>query len=569
MNNPDNEAIIFDTTLRDGAQALEKQITSNEGVCIVKALEDAGVDVAELPMVNSNANRRMIHEICKATSNIQLAAFVRDGVEQDIIDAAGVLDEPIRQGRVRIAMLTPTAECLREAKEVSKEEAVKRMTSGIKNAVKEFIFRNQPPDIQIYFEGASEVKDLSFMDELTRIALQTVKQEVPEKYYSGIKMTLDYPDTHGTAGRDFTRWDEYGDLHRRYSKLSQDLAGGLNLRHVVTAAHCHNDSNEAVNNSLRAYLAGARQIDGTVLGVGERSGNTDLIKLVYKLVESDRKDLLTVLPVKLRSLAETVGPVFGVDYERHPIVGDETGSTAAGVHGNKILESVDSYVKKDPSRYGAPNFLFKVGPAMGKSVTCGLLREMGVFFPVSVCETIYHNYLQSIEEGYDENYKGVDGRERFIERFIYRNPEVIRQAERENGKLIHLGKFDPKSSPPAEKGGKRKTHLDFSYIINGVEKKGSGVSTGGSLDIVQKVITNELGLHLTLTEWLPYNISRESDSEVVVKVTMRCNQTGQERTGFSIEGDTKIASVQAMLHAISSFPEALKYLSETAQNEPT
>ena len=278
------------------------------------------------------------------------------------------------------------------------------------------------------------------------------------------------------------------------------------------------------------------------------------------MMRTNREKLITVLPEELTNLAKVASPIFEVNHFRHPIVGSETGSTSAGIHAHKIRRNLESYVKKDPSKVGAPNFMFKVGPAMGKSGVGGVLEEMGVYLPESAYETIYRNYMESLDKGEDENYRGVSGRKRFIEKFIYESPETVRQAEIENGRLIHLGDFDPKSRAPKKPGQKRMTHLNFSYWLNGEEKTGSGSSEGGSLPIVKRAVTEAIGLSLKLGKWITYNTSESSDSEVVAKVTMICKETGIERTGFSIDGDEKIASVQAMLHAISSFPKSLALL---------
>ncbi|MBN2306713.1 hypothetical protein JXD20_01900 [Candidatus Peregrinibacteria bacterium] len=555
--NPEQENVIFfDTTLRDGAQAAEKQIKTDEAVKIAVALEEAGVNVAEMPMATSGPNRDMIRQIFKTTKQIELAAFVRDGVEKDIVEAVGTLDEAIHQGRARMSMLTPTAECLREAKGVSKEEAMRRMTSGIENSIKEFTKRGQAPKLHIYFEGASQVKDLGFMDELTQAAIRRANELTPPEYRTNLELTLDYPDTHGTAGSNLDDPNEHEKLHRHYSQLVSGMAAEFAYRRLITAAHCHDDNGLAVENTIQAYRAGARQLGVTVLGVGERSGNADIIHVVQRFQTSGKINEITVNPEHMRHLAEVTAPVFGIDFSQHRVVGNETGSTAAGIHADKINADPDSYIKKNPADFGAPAYIYKVGPAMGRSGVAGVLGEMGVHLPLSICSRIYEDYLKSIERGEDADYAGKEGRLNFIRTFVYRNPEVVRRAEIENGKLIYLRDFDPKSRVPEEKGGKRRTHLDFTYAINGEEKSGSGDSTGGSLPIVEETLEKELGLNLKLTHWETYNTDEGADSEVVAMVTMRCMATNTERTGYSVDGDEKVASVQAMLHAISSFPQA-------------
>lgn len=316
---------FFDTTLRDGEQCPGASMNLREKMEVARQLEKLGVDVIEagFPCI-SDGDFEAVHTIASEITKCKIAGLARC-VAGDIEAAARAVAPAGDRGRIH--MFLATSPLHREFKlKKSKEEILHMAAEGVALA-KTFVH-----DVEFSAEDA------------TRTELDYLAQVVEHVITAGATV-VNIPDTVG-----FTTPDEY------FHIIDYLMKNVPNVNQAIIAVHCHNDLGLAVANSLAAIRAGARQVEGTINGIGERAGNVALEEVAMALVT--RKDQFgdVSLDLNLSEIVKTsriVARMSGMQVQRSKaIVGENAFAHSSGIHQHGILNKRETYEIIDPQMIG-------------------------------------------------------------------------------------------------------------------------------------------------------------------------------------------------------------------------
>ncbi|PSQ68271.1 MAG: 2-isopropylmalate synthase [Bacteroidetes bacterium QH_2_67_10] len=370
----DDRITIFDTTLRDGEQAPGASMTVDEKVELAVQLARLGVDVIEAGFpISSPAQREAVRRIVDEVEGPTLCALART-TEADVLAAGEALAEA-EKGRIHT--FVPTSDVHLEAKFDDerygialdeKREAVLRMT---RRAVEQA--RSHTGDVEFSAEDAGRT-DPDFLTEVVQTAVEAGAT------------TINIPDTTG-----YCTPNEYG-------MLFETVQAGLDEPEAVTfSTHCHDDLGLALANSLAGVQAGARQIECTINGIGERAGNAALEEVAMALrVRSDHFGLHTGIETPL--LSETsrmvsVSSGFPVQPNK-AIVGKNAFSHEAGIHQHGVLEERATYEIMRAEDVGQDAEQIRLGRHSGKAGLFSRLEKLGIDVPEAHHEMLYQRFLE-------------------------------------------------------------------------------------------------------------------------------------------------------------------------------
>lgn len=340
--------LIFDTSLRDGEQSPGCSMNTQEKLRLAHKLEALGVDIIEagFPMA-STGDFDAVNRIAKEVRGTRIAALARC-VKQDISiawDAISCAERP----RIHTFLATSDIHLGFKLK-ISRSDAIKQARECVAYA------RSLCPDVEFSPEDATR-SDVNFLCEILEMVV------------AAGATTLNIPDTVG-----YTTPDEFGNLIRT---IRQRVKG---IENVVISVHCHNDLGLAVANSLAAVNAGARQVECTINGIGERAGNAALEELVmavfvrnelYPFATNVRRELLYSAS---KLLSELVG--FAVQPNK-AIVGTNAFAHEAGIHQHGVLSNPLCYEIMTPESVGVPTERLVLGKHSGRHALLYKFRELG------------------------------------------------------------------------------------------------------------------------------------------------------------------------------------------------
>ena len=344
----DNVVQIFDTTLRDGEQSPGASMTVEQKVVIARQLEKLGVDVIEAGFAaSSDGDFESVRRVAQEVSRPRVVSLAR-AQEGDINRALKAVEGAKKPG---IHTFIATSDIhLKHKLRMTREEVVEA-------AVKAVSYAKQFTD---YVEFSAEDASRSDPEFLLQIFREVIR--------AGAK-TVNVPDTTGYAIP-----SEFGAL---IANLIERTAGG---DRVIWSAHCHNDLGLAVANSLAAVHNGARQIECTINGIGERAGNTSLEEVVMAL--RTRKNYLN-LDTNIRSeqlfpssrlLSQVTGIAIPIN---KPIVGDNAFAHEAGIHQDGVLKHKQTYEIMTPESIGIPGNKLVMGKHSGRHAFDERLKHLG------------------------------------------------------------------------------------------------------------------------------------------------------------------------------------------------
>lgn len=368
---------ILDTTLRDGEQSPGATMTQGEKLRVAKALEELGVDIIEAGFpaaspAESDAVKAIGQNVRKAT----VAALARS-VPGDIEAAAAALDEALLP---RIHTFIGTSPLHRERKlRLSRPAVLERISQSVARASR------LVDDVEFSAEDAMRT-ELDFLLEVVRVALR-----------AGAR-TINIPDTVGAACP--------SDVARVVTTLHEQIP---ELSEATLSVHCHDDLGLAVANSLAGVEHGARQVECTVNGIGERAGNAALEEIVMALdyLPSLRAFHTGVNTERLVATSRLVSAVTGI---RPPpnkaIVGANAFAHEAGIHQDGLLKERKTYEILDPSRVGASSTQLVLGKHSGRAALRAHYEEMGFELSSEELDRAYKLFVllaESKKEVHDED----------------------------------------------------------------------------------------------------------------------------------------------------------------------
>jgi 2-isopropylmalate synthase len=355
--------IIFDTTLRDGEQSPGASMNLAEKLEIAHALSDLGVDIIEAGFpIASPGDFEAVQAIARHVRGPVICGLARCNPED--IDRAWEAVQDAARPRIHVFLATSAIH--REFKlQMAREEIVERAVEGVRRA------KSYCDDVEFSPEDASRT-ELDFLAEVVERAIE-----------SGAT-TINIPDTVGYAVP-----SQYAETFRY---LRQNVAG---IDGVILSAHCHNDLGLAVSNSLAAVLEGARQIECTINGLGERAGNCALEEVVMAV--KTRQDYYrlhtTINTCRLCPTSRLVSHVTGLTVQRNKaIVGQNAFAHEAGIHQDGLLKERTTYEIMNPQEVGLVQTELVLGKHSGRHALRQRVRQLG-----------YHlddNQLQRVFEGF-------------------------------------------------------------------------------------------------------------------------------------------------------------------------
>ncbi len=354
---------IFDTTLRDGEQSPGASMNLEEKLLVAAALRDLGVDVIEggFPIA-SPGDFEAVREIARQVEGPVIAGLARCN-EKDIDRAWEALKEA---PRARIHVFLATSAIHREFKlQMAKEEIVHRAVEGVQRA------REYCENVEFSPEDAART-ELDFLS------------EVVEKVIDVGATTVNIPDTVGYA------------MPEQFSTLIRHLKQHVsNIDKAVISVHCHNDLGLAVANSLAAVKEGARQVECTVNGIGERAGNCSLEELVMAIrTRHDYFPVTTDVNTKrLYPTSRLVSQVSGMHVQRNKaIVGQNAFAHEAGIHQHGVIQNRLTYEIMKPEDVGFSKSNLVLGKHSGRHALRERLVEMGYHLDDAQLKAVFESF---------------------------------------------------------------------------------------------------------------------------------------------------------------------------------
>lgn len=354
---------IFDTTLRDGEQVPGCKLNKEEKLVIARQLEQLGVDVIEAGFpISSPGDFDAVRAIARQTKEATVCGLSR-AVEEDIKVAAEALREA-RYPRLHTGIGTSESHVKYKLRS-TQEQVLERAVQAVKLA-KSFV-----EDVEFYAEDAGRT-DNEF---LARVCSAAVKAGAT---------VLNIPDTTG-----YCLPQEYG---AKIKYLYENVAG---IEHVRLSTHCHNDLGLATANSISGAINGARQIECTINGVGERAGNTALEEVVMIMKQHPYLGLHTSINTKL--LSETsalVSHMMRMPVQPNKaIVGANAFSHSSGIHQDGVIKNRSTYEIIDPKEVGVDSSSIVLTARSGRAALAYRLQKLGYTLEKEMLDIAYTSFL--------------------------------------------------------------------------------------------------------------------------------------------------------------------------------
>ena len=352
---------IFDTTLRDGEQSPGCSMTVPEKLRMAEKLAALGVDIMEAGFpIASEGDFEAVRAVSREYPWVQVAALAR-ACPLDVQRAAAAL-EPARRPRIHTFIATSDIHLkykLRKSREQVLEEAVRAVE----------LARTYVDDVEFSAEDASRTEP-DYLEQVSRAVVE-----------AGAR-TVNLPDTVG-----FSVPDEFGALIGRIARALGDDA--------IVSVHCHDDLGLAVANSIAAVQNGARQIECTINGIGERAGNCSLEEVVVAMkVRNDRLPFHTgirteeIYPAsQMLSSIITFGP-----QPNKAIVGENAFAHEAGIHQDGYLKERTTYEIMDPREVGVPESKLVLGKHSGRHALKKRCEDLGYTLSKDDLDVVYHRF---------------------------------------------------------------------------------------------------------------------------------------------------------------------------------
>ncbi len=360
----DQPVYIFDTTLRDGEQVPGCKLNTKEKLNLALKLEALGVDIIEAGFpISSPGDFESVTEISKAMRNVSVCGLSR-AVQKDIEVAAEALKYAKRP---RIHTGIGTSDFHIKAKfNATRDEILQRAIQAVKWA------KNFVDDVEFYAEDAGRTDN----EYLARVVEAVIKAGAT---------VVNIPDTTG-----YCLPQQYGD------KIAYLVNNVPNIDKAVISCHCHNDLGLATANSIAGVIAGARQIECTINGLGERAGNTSLEEVVMVLKQHKHLGLYTNIQTKmLNPLSREVSDTMRVPVQLNKaIVGANAFSHSSGIHQDGFLKDSLTYEIINPEEVGAEGSKIVLTARSGRSALAHRFQKIGYEFTRNDIDVLYESFLQ-------------------------------------------------------------------------------------------------------------------------------------------------------------------------------
>jgi 2-isopropylmalate synthase len=358
-----NQVQIFDTTLRDGEQVPGCKLDTKSKLILAERIDILGADIIEAGFpISSPGDFKSVVEISKIVKNASVCALSRAN-EKDIDVAAESLKDAKKP---RIHTGIGTSEIHIKHKFNSNKESIIELAKKSVSHAKKYVY-----DVEFYAEDAGRTDN----DFLAKVCEEVIK--------SGATV-LNIPDTTG-----YCLPEEYGDKIRF---LINNVNG---IENVTISCHCHNDLGLATANSIYGVINGARQIECTINGIGERAGNTSLEEVVMILKQHSDLGLYTNINSKLlNDTSQKVSDLMGMPVQPNKaIVGSNAFAHSSGIHQDGVIKKRETYEIIDPHDVGIDKSSIVLTARSGRAALAFRMKEFGVNLSKKELDKVYNEFL--------------------------------------------------------------------------------------------------------------------------------------------------------------------------------
>ncbi|MFH1577681.1 MAG: 2-isopropylmalate synthase [Candidatus Omnitrophota bacterium] len=493
--------IIFDTTLRDGEQAPGASLNQREKLEVAEALTHLGVDIIEAGFpISSKGDFQSVNAVAKVIKGPVVCGLAR-AIKNDI-DTAYQAIKPCRRRRIHVFLATSKIHMQYKLRK-AEDEILRLATQAVKYA------RKRCPDIEFSPEDASRTERVFLF-------------KVVEAVIKAGATTVNIPDTVGYAEP-----EEFGSLIKA---IKENVP---NINKAVISVHCHNDLGLAVANSLEAVKNGARQVECTINGIGERAGNASLEEIVMAL--NTRKDIFGSLKTNIAkkqiyNASRLVSKLTGFAIAPNKaIVGRNAFRHEAGIHQDGILKKRTTYEIIRPEDVGFTPVSLVLGKHSGRHAFIQRLNQLGFHLKDKELERAFSAFKELADKK----------KEIFQDDLIAIVENQIRKQTKPLWKLfgfrVHSGTG---IAPQAE------------VTLQHKGKKYKAVSTGdGPVDACFKAIDKITRIHVRLLDYRLEAITRGKDAQGTVNLSLTFK--GKNFSGRSSSTDIIEASILAYIDALN------------------
>ncbi len=355
---------IFDTTLRDGEQVPGCKLETKKKIEIAERLDELGVDIIEAGFpISSPGDYKSVEEISKVVKNSSVCGLSR-AVKKDIEVAASALKKA-KKPRIHTGIGTSDSHIKYKFKS-DRESISERAVNAVKYA-KKFV-----DDVEFYAEDAGRTNN----DFLAKIC---------EKVINAGATVLNIPDTTGYC------------LPNQYAKKIEYLINNVtNIDKAIISCHCHNDLGLATANSIQGVISGARQIECTINGIGERAGNTSLEEVVMVMRQHSELGYDTKINSKLLySTSKMVSEIMGMPVQPNKaIVGANAFSHSSGIHQDGVIKNRETYEIIDPKDVGVNESSIVLTARSGRAAIAYRSKKIGFDLSKIELDKVYQVFLK-------------------------------------------------------------------------------------------------------------------------------------------------------------------------------
>jgi len=490
---------IFDTTLRDGEQVPGCQLNTIEKIQVAQALENLGVDVIEAGFpISSPGDFNSVVEISKAVTWPTICALTR-AVEKDIDVAAEALQYAKRK-RIHTGIGTSSYH-IKHKFNSTQDEILERAIACVKYA-KKYV-----EDVEFYCEDAGRTDN----EYLARVVEAVIKAGAT---------VVNIPDTTG-----YCLPSEYGE---KIKFLMENVKG---VHNAILSTHCHNDLGMATANTIAGVMNGARQVEVTINGIGERAGNTSLEEVAMIIKSHKELAIETNINTKhIYPVSRMISSLMNMPVQPNKaIVGRNAFAHSSGIHQDGVLKNRESYEIIDPKDVGIDDNIIALTARSGRAALKHRLNVLGVDLSQEKLDGVYEEFLKLADRKKDIN-----------------DDDVLMLAGRDRieSQRIQLEYLQVTSGVGIQ--------AVASVCLNIAGEKFEAASSGnGPVDAAIKAVKQIIHRQMTIQEFLIQAINKGSDD--VGKVHMQVEHNGTNYYGFSANTDIIAASVEAYIDAINKF----------------
>lgn len=493
-----DKLFIFDTTLRDGEQVPGCQLNTIEKIEVARALESLGVDVIEAGFpVSSPGDFNSVVEISKAVTWPTICALTR-AVEKDIEVAAEAL-KYAKKKRIHTGIGTSEYH-IKYKFNSTQDEILERAAACVKYA-KRFV-----EDVEFYAEDAGRTDNAY----LARVVQAVVNAGAT---------VVNIPDTTGYC------------LPTEYGAKIKYLIDHVDMKNAILSTHCHQDLGMATANSIMGVLNGARQVEVTINGIGERAGNTSLEEVVMAIRSHKELNIETNINTqKIYPISRLVSNLMNMPVQPNKaIVGRNAFAHSSGIHQDGVLKNLSTYEIIDPKDVGIDDNAIVLTARSGRAALKNRLNLLGIEVNDDQLAEMYQRFLDLADRKKDIT-----------------DEDVLILAGKETDKM-------------------RRIKLDYLQVLSGLgvrnvanvgldiagEKFEASASGNGPVDAAIKAIKQIIRRQTVIEEFLIQAINRGSDD--IGKVHMQVEHEGVNYYGFSANTDIVAASAEAFINAVNKF----------------